>query len=560
MRSSRLFVLLAAVSFGCGLSAQSLFHQRLAVGLGAASQGILNESGHAAFLAAPADGQYYDPWIAGQPFATELLNGGRTCELYALDPSGVLLWGLRQDSLGPYRHVYLDVTDLSAAVGSLTSNGRGAGFVPATGEPVWHDAKRVYVGTSAYSDAILGTGSTSIGTTIVDDVGNIAWSGSGPATGGQRDVFFNSANLSAGVLGSSRFASPVDTAGGKTAWFGYGTLTDGYTDAFVNTTNVSRTALGTDPREAYPKAVTSFAKLLWSGWGAATFGGLDVFLDGTNLSMPLLGNGADRSATPIGMSPTASALWVGQSFQATGGAPVLYLNSTNYSGPILGSGGDVMAIGITDSGLPIWAGTGNGTSGRRNVFRGTVNVTKAAYGGSSRFSFLMAMNRRGQVLWRAEEPEGTITVWLTSPALPTTLTGTILLDGLADPQPRDVVFEFLEPGTGNILSTQSVYVASDGTFVAEPLQTGLFDIRVRATHFVSRLARGVPVCETGSFTVLLPNGDANLDNVVDLNDLSAVLIRFASAGNGDPVDLNEDGTVDLLDISIVLLSFAKTGE
>ncbi len=83
---------------------------------------------------------------------------------------------------------------------------------------------------------------------------------------------------------------------------------------------------------------------------------------------------------------------------------------------------------------------------------------------------------------------------------------------------------------------------------------------MRATHFVSRLARGVPVCETGSFTVLLPNGDANLDNVVDLNDLSAVLIRFASAGNGDPVDLNEDGTVDLLDISIVLLSFAKTGE
>lgn len=560
MRTSRPLAAIAVLCLASCLAGQSLFHQRLAVGLGAASQGILNSKGHAAFLAALPDGQYYDPWIGGRPFATQLLIGGRTCELYALDSSGILLWGLQRDSVGPYRHVYLDVTDLSAAVGSLTSHGRGAGFIPASGEPVWYDGKRVYVGTTPYSDAILGSGSTSVGTALVDDAGNIAWSGGGPATGGQRDVFFNSTNLSAGALGSSRFAAPVATAGGKTAWFGYGSLTDGNTDAFVNTTNVSRSALGTDPREAYPKAVNSFGKLLWSGWGSATFGGLDVFLDGTNLSMPLLGNGADRSATPIGMSPTASALWIGQSFQATGGAPVLYLNSTNYSGPILGSGGDVVALGITDGGVPVWAGTGNGTSGRRNVFRGTVNVTKEAYGGTSRFSFLMAMNRRGQVLWRAEEPEGTVTVWLTSPSLPTTLTGTVNLEGVADPQPREVVFEFLEPGTGDVLFTQDVYVYSDGSFYAEPLQTGLFDIRVRAPHFVSRVARGIPVCETGSFDLSLPNGDANLDNVVDLNDLSAVLLRFASSGNGDPVDLNEDGTVDLLDLSIALLSFAKTGE
>jgi len=69
----------------------------------------------------------------------------------------------------------------------------------------------------------------------------------------------------------------------------------------------------------------------------------------------------------------------------------------------------------------------------------------------------------------------------------------------------------------------------------------------------SRAGGGDPV------PVLLKNGDASLDNAVNLVDMNLVLYRFNSEWSG-PQDLVGDGWVGLSDLNIVLVNFALVGD
>jgi len=56
-------------------------------------------------------------------------------------------------------------------------------------------------------------------------------------------------------------------------------------------------------------------------------------------------------------------------------------------------------------------------------------------------------------------------------------------------------------------------------------------------------------------TVMLANGDVDMNGKVDDSDLLAVLFAFGSTGENLPEDLNADGLVDDADLLIVLFNF-----
>jgi hypothetical protein len=165
--------------------------------------------------------------------------------------------------------------------------------------------------------------------------------------------------------------------------------------------------------------------------------------------------------------------------------------------------------------VPVWYGSGTTTDSLNNVFEGAANLTQQAYG-TSVWSTVLATNKVGQVLWRAFEDDGSATIWLSSPAAAASLSGVVSLTDLSAPSEHSAALSFPEPATGNELFSVPTTLAADGIYTVSSPRTGLFDVRVSSPHFLSRVARGVPLINNTSMFIELPNGDASLDNRVSV--------------------------------------------
>lgn len=102
--------------------------------------------------------------------------------------------------------------------------------------------------------------------------------------------------------------------------------------------------------------------------------------------------------------------------------------------------------------------------------------------------------------------------------------------------------------TGN---GQSVTPADDGTFQFSGGESGTYEFTVSAPGYVSAHVAGANAAEAGGVNagqILLPAGDANADNVVDIFDLAAI----ASPANRQnmSLDYNNDGRTDQRDVEI----------
>lgn len=116
--------------------------------------------------------------------------------------------------------------------------------------------------------------------------------------------------------------------------------------------------------------------------------------------------------------------------------------------------------------------------------------------------------------------------------------------------------ERLEGGSGLItFGQQNLYVAGVGP--------GTYHIRVKIANWLTVWMRDVQVGWSG-VSLVFPtaiNGDTNGNDVVELSDLSSILVDFGATGApGLPGDLNWDGALTLQDITIVLLRFGEAGD
>lgn len=547
-----------AIVLALSASGQIYYHQKIAVGLGNVSEAVLGPNGHVAFLALPATGDTYDPWVGGHPFATNLMQGPRFNRVVSLSPTGRLLWGYNAAATLDKWHVFADLTDLSQLAGS-GADGTGVGF-DADGKGVWFDGSALYREATDYSSSILGGGAKAVSRAVVGNSGEVGWQGYGFNTIGMVEAFRETTNVSEGNLGGGNHTATVAAVGGShLLWMGTGSATGFAMDLFKDSTNLSMPLLGNN-RTAIGIAVSPLGTSLWQGTGSGTGGTFDTFLNNTNLSLTTLGSDAARFSNAIGLGPTGAALWLGQAQIATDGNADLFTNTTNFSKPILGSGDRfATGLGIDDAGRVLWSGLGSTTDFMENMLIGDQNVTKMVTGGVSRISSPLAWNRRGQLLWMLLEDDDTFTVYLTTTYKPTTLAGSIEMSGGSGA--HTVRLDFTEPGTGTILFSADVIVGEDGSFATNVPEVGLFDIRAStAKHFVSRVANGVPCLGDCSMFLSLPGGDATGDGKVDLFDLSAILVNFGATGPDLAEDVVEDGQVDLFDLSLSLVNFGSRNE
>ena len=135
-----------------------------------------------------------------------------------------------------------------------------------------------------------------------------------------------------------------------------------------------------------------------------------------------------------------------------------------------------------------------------------------------------------------------------------------------------LTFDFRAPGTTNVLYTRTsalvpVYHSANGTYAVTGIPFGTYDLAIKGAKNLRKVIPGVVVQGTvAPAAQVLPAGDANNDNVVDIADFGALVNAYngdaAVAGSGyDPAaDFNFDGKVDIADFGILVNNYNLTGD
>ena len=116
--------------------------------------------------------------------------------------------------------------------------------------------------------------------------------------------------------------------------------------------------------------------------------------------------------------------------------------------------------------------------------------------------------------------------------------------------------ERVDGGNGLLaFGQQNLFVAGVGP--------GTYHIRVKIANWLTVWMRNVTM-GWGGVTLTFPsavNGDTNGNDVVEIADITLVLVNFGSLGApGIAGDLDWDGGVTLSDVTITLLNFGKVGQ
>ncbi|MEP0766206.1 MAG: PD40 domain-containing protein [Fimbriimonadia bacterium] len=141
-----------------------------------------------------------------------------------------------------------------------------------------------------------------------------------------------------------------------------------------------------------------------------------------------------------------------------------------------------------------------------------------------------------------------------------TISGTVRFMHLSGQAPIPPSVEIRVALDGGSPYYQLISLGPTGTFaLTVPAGTQTCTLSVKHTHW---LRRTVPVDTSignvQNVEMVLPNGDANPDNGVDLLDLNRILNLF---GRQDALaDLDEDGVVGISDLNIVLVGFGTHGD
>jgi thermitase len=142
------------------------------------------------------------------------------------------------------------------------------------------------------------------------------------------------------------------------------------------------------------------------------------------------------------------------------------------------------------------------------------------------------------------------------------VSGNVGLHGHVAPETVPVLIEVYEQGTGTLVESQLASLEPSGDYTAIFESVGTYDLRFTAgPPFLARrvadidLSRITPASDVDT---ILPNGDVNGDEVVDVVDINELLLAFGDPGG--PADVNGDGMANLADLTLILVSFGKTSD
>lgn len=147
------------------------------------------------------------------------------------------------------------------------------------------------------------------------------------------------------------------------------------------------------------------------------------------------------------------------------------------------------------------------------------------------------------------------------------VTGTVTLGNYLGPiAGTQLTVEVRNPGSTIPLDTYTTTLDAAGQYAISTNRQGTFDVAVKATHWLRKVAHNVVLGLDGANNVNLAliNGDANGDNSVGLSDFAALRQALGSmpgSPNWNPnADFDGNGSVGLGDYSILRLGFGKVGD
>jgi hypothetical protein len=113
---------------------------------------------------------------------------------------------------------------------------------------------------------------------------------------------------------------------------------------------------------------------------------------------------------------------------------------------------------------------------------------------------------------------------------------------------------------GRPVATEIASTNGSGGFMVGPFVPGVYDVRVKNFHTLANFRRDV-VLSDGTISIQmgeLQEGDANDDNLVDIDDFAVLKQHYSSS---DPrADFNQDGVVDIDDFGWLKENFGEAGD
>ena len=117
-------------------------------------------------------------------------------------------------------------------------------------------------------------------------------------------------------------------------------------------------------------------------------------------------------------------------------------------------------------------------------------------------------------------------------------------------------------GTTVRIAGQAVSTAGDGSFAFPSLPVGTYSLTAGRPGYVSAQRLGVAIA-TGEITqlpeILIPAGDIDGDDDIDLFDLVVLGREFGSPPSKSPTDLNADNQVNIFDLVILAANYGVIG-
>ena len=249
----------------------------------------------------------------------------------------------------------------------------------------------------------------------------------------------------------------------------------------------------------------------------------------------------------VTVAPAAKTLTMGQTAALT--ATVAGSNVTGVTWSLVSGPGSVSAAGVYTAPAAV-------STAQTAVVQATSVIDTANPGNDN------ATVRPDPVFGRA-----TLTI---NPPAPVSVSGTVALDGIADPKqtvlPVNPLTFVLKPTAGGTPISTTQAPGAGGAFTLTNVPVGSYTLTVKGDKW---LRSAVTVNAAGNVTgvsLFLPGGDANNDNAVDVLDFGVLVNAYGtnSAIVGSAydarADFNCDGLVDVLDFGLLVNSYGLTGQ
>jgi hypothetical protein len=160
--------------------------------------------------------------------------------------------------------------------------------------------------------------------------------------------------------------------------------------------------------------------------------------------------------------------------------------------------------------------------------------------------------------------EGAYTITITQLVPLPGMSGRITLQGAIN-QAQTLIFDF-RPEDGSESFTRTLTLNPDRTFTIPDLLPKRYNVRIKAEKWLAKvLFVDATAGNVTGVNTMLRAGDADNNNIVDVEDLAALIEAFDADPNapnwqGGRADFNTDDIVDQLDLDLLIHNFDAEGD